>query len=1621
MNTIFSYLKLFQTSLQKIFNILDTTFKNFLKNTEESGWSNWSSWSKCSNECSPGITTRTRTCQNNASNQLEKVTCKENESSETKPCNEASCSRWSDWMPDGDCQAQCKRRGYRIFKRVCNTNPFDFDYQSLKSTCYSQMRACVSEKGCPSDNKYTFGEWNQWSACSQSCTRGFQERSRVCFVGGKPVNEMECPAGDLKEKRTCNSKLCIIWSEWEISKSCDAKCESAGYEIYNKTCLRKPIKFDLNYHDESCYKEKKSCISEKECFKEWSSWENWSACSSDCSPGTSVRTRKCIDNSNLVLDNSECENSDDYIQKQKCNTDLCPAWSDWQPIENCTAECRSKAEQKFEKTCKKSTSLSMHAKKCYEETRTCYGPLICPPEWGSWESWSDCSDSCSPGLHQRVRPCLNENGTVVEVSQCENPESFIEEEKCNIDLCPDWSEWIASESCTAECRSSTDQLFVKSCKQNVELDLHDIKCYEETRTCYGPPICPPHWGDWEAWSTCSEDCTPGIKHRTRPCLNENGTVVFNAECSNPESFTESKPCNTNFCPHWLQWQPSESCNALCRSTSNQKFNRMCKENVELEVHQSFCYEEIRTCSGAPICPPEWGGWQPWSNCSSSCTPGIRERIRNCFNENGTLVDDLQCSSMSSSLQTEVCNSNLCSLWSNWTAAENCSALCRSLADQTFVRTCFEETDIEEHDSDCYLETRVCSGAPICPPEWGSWKPWSSCSDSCSPGFKERQRPCLSENGTEVSNNECKDPFSFVEEQSCNSHLCPYWSNWTPENDCLAECRKTANQTWQRSCNTTIDLSLHIESCYTESRVCYGAAVCPPQWGEWGSWSLCSEVCVPGVTTRKRKCINENGTMVDVSECTGDESYLQTQDCNEELCPKWLPWFEAENCSAECRSTADQPFKRSCSVFVDLSTHNESCYSETRTCLGVPVCPPEWGEWNAWSLCSESCGPGIKERTRQCLNENGTKVDNSQCPDTLSYIEEDVCNSDLCSQWSEWQPTESCKAKCRQTSSQKFTKTCLVNTDLNLHNKTCYEDTRRCNGPPICPAQWGLWQEWSNCSNICSPGKQTRERFCFNENATLVENSECPKQGLNLETKTCNENLCSVWYDWEPAEECDAPCRSTSMQRWKRMCSSETKNFRLRSHQRMCYAEMRECEGPPTCPPEWGDWGEWSQCSTSCTPGFRTRTRSCLTEFGDLTQNGDCGNEENFLEEGECNEEMCSDWSEFTLATPCNAFCEEEGTIEWKRQCKSPSSFSSNAQCEKNVTKCFGDLCPGIFGPWSDWSYCDSLCSPTWHNRTRSCYVKGELVESSRCEDGEPYEEKQCQEDFCEIWNDWQETSCEASCNSLGFLVKTRTCSYPMYNKMDTPEECTSQTVECFRECIFSWGPWTEWSKCSNKCAVGETKRTRGCLLDGEPVELEQCADLEIGEPADQEEIVREGNTEVKVCNIGICPKWSTWVVGSCTASMCGQRGIQKRNRVCQSNRSFSPKTAQIFDQSCYTDFKECKGYCRAVFSQWSQWAMCDEKCGEGETFRTRSCVQKGKPVDPKFCADTRFGNSNSNETKACNRGMCNNWSEWKEIGKCSAECNGKVTVMRRCNGKGLVRPQSARPRDQSCMLKVLVI
>ena len=88
------------------------------------------------------------------------------------------------------------------------------------------------------------------------------------------------------------------------------------------------------------------------------------------------------------------------------------------------------------------------------------------------------------------------------------------------------------------------------------------------------------------------------------------------------------------------------------------------------------------------------------------------------------------------------------------------------------------------------------------------------------------------------------------------------------------------------------------------------------WTEWSDWSPCN--CDSLVQFRGRQCLYVNGTLTEdpAKKCTGDRT-------------------EMRPCSDGCDNVS-------------------------------------WGDWNAWSPCSVSCGIGNKTRSRECLAKDKSK-------------------------------------------------------------------------------------------------------------------------------------------------------------------------------------------------------------------------------------------------------------------------------------------------------------------------------------------------------------------------------------------------------------------------------------------------------------------------------------------------------------------------------------------------------------------------------------------------------------------------------------------------------------------------
>ena len=90
---------------------------------------------------------------------------------------------------------------------------------------YLQSLQILSPRDEYSDDELTFGEWDDWLACSKSCGVGETTRTRTCTALGNGV----CPAAGtcdqlstcLYEEKTCQIQKCITCANQYWMRGCD--------------------------------------------------------------------------------------------------------------------------------------------------------------------------------------------------------------------------------------------------------------------------------------------------------------------------------------------------------------------------------------------------------------------------------------------------------------------------------------------------------------------------------------------------------------------------------------------------------------------------------------------------------------------------------------------------------------------------------------------------------------------------------------------------------------------------------------------------------------------------------------------------------------------------------------------------------------------------------------------------------------------------------------------------------------------------------------------------------------------------------------------------------------------------------------------------------------------------------------------------------------------------------------------------------------------------------------------------------------------------------------------------------------------------------------------------------
>lgn len=604
----------------------------------------------------------------------------------------------------------------------------------------------------------------------------------------------------------------------------------------------------------------------------------------------------------------------------------------------------------------------------------------------------------------------------------------------------------------------------------------------------------------------------------------------------------------------------------------------------------------------------WGQWGAYEPCTKSCGWGRTHRVRKFLTK--AVNGGRKC--IGSAKQIVSCKYRSCPVqckWGTWGAWTRCGKTCGG---GNMQRARGKVVVASDGGKDCMgsdRETKPCN-TQHCPVlcEWAPWGPWSDCQRTCGGGVSMRDRGIKTT--AKFGGSNCTGPW--IENKTCNTQLCPVhcdWDKWGSWGKCTKTCGNGTTVRTRKKKVLAANGGKDCEGDIKESTSC-NAIDCPVncKWGNWGAWSLCSATCGKGERshTRKRLVQAKHGG----ADCSGPET--ATEHCNTQPCPvdcSWETWGNWSSCSKTCggglqsRTRRETPAK-----FGGLPCSGSAKEDDPCNTAGCPV-DCKWSHWSPWENCTVSCGGGITTRKRTVVQ--AAAWGGKACSGTA--FEEDACNIGGCAvdcQWGEWEAWLPCTQTCgtgHTSRSRKVTvepmfggKNC---TGGCVQNVTC--NTAGC--PVDC--KWGQWTAWTTCTATCGNGTTSKTRHQEKKQAYGGANCTGPAHVVT----PCHTEPCPVdceWGNWETWTKCTATCGGGTSTR------SRSKVKKANDGGRDCVGEAslkRECNAQP-CPVncKWEEWGPWSGCSVTCGVGVKRRARPKLEEqYGGKTCTG------SGTEDGEC--------------------------------------------------------------------------------------------------------------------------------------------------------------------------------------------------------------------------------------------------------------------------------------------------------------------------------------------------------------------------------------------------------------------
>lgn len=868
-------------------------------------------------------------------------------------------------------------------------------------------------------------------------------------------------------------------------------------------------------------------------------------------------------------------------------------------------------------------------------------------------------------------------------------------------------------------------------------------------------------GQWSNWDQCTKECGTGFQYRRRPiAVNASGNGQL---CYNPNNFFY--------------------------------------ENYNSPLHLS----EWRYCNRQPCPPPsncEVSGWT-YGPCSKECGGGTQLKTRTIVkNSVGTGVPckDQEPGKGGTYIhlkETVPCNTATCSVdckVSNWTDG-NCSKPCGG---GKLIR---RRTKVENHQGNgkpCVdgfpqegkinLQEEMECNTEQCPTDcvMSAWENDGSCSKPCGTGKQKMRRTITTQQypqggtgyifkymkNTPLGNISVSLPIQKIME---NQFGVKYFLTNDISNLNNTYAINENNQVFvinKPIANIKIDNEFLLSSQLpnqigigelikngplacgdTEKEVSCNTNPCPVDCvlSDWSAYGECSQPCGGGTKTRTKSVITEPAH--GGKECSGPTT--ESVECNTQPCPV--------NCVTS--------------------------------------------DWTSYSPCNKDCGPGKKVKTRTITQQalhGGTS-----CPSNLT--QEEDCQIKPCPidcEMKNWSSYSECSKTC---GSGKTTRRRTVKTRPQYGGRICAaeEETYECNTNP-CPIDCVLsdWGPWETCTNSCGPGTKTRRKTVTQP--AMYGGQAC---GTQVETVDCGNAPCPIdckMSDWGNYGSCSTQCGPGMKIRRKTVLQQSAYGGKACTAQE----EATDCGNQP-CPVDCklSEWSEWETCTTNCGPGTKTRTKTITQPplhggqaCGPQVETADCGN-------APCPVDCkLSDWSSWQN---CTTTCGPGTKTRTKTITQQPMYGGSACGPQSETVDCGNEPCPinCAVSNWSDFGPCNKECGGGKKKRNRTINTQPKY-NGTACPPLE--EESSCNTNPCPVdcvvsnWSNY--SNCNKPCGG-GVKFRNRSVTtQPQYGGKECPvqeEILECNTEKCRTDCIVS--PWGAYSSCSEPCGPGKKTRKRNII------------------------------------------------------------------------------------------------------------------------------------------------------------------------------------------------------------------